>query len=53
MNPSIPLLLIATLISGMLQAQNIGINVNGATPAASALLDIDGAGLPANNQRGL
>ncbi len=34
-------------------AQNIGINVTGAAPAASALLDIDGATLPANAQRGL
>ena len=35
------------------QAQNIGINVNGATPDASALLDIDASALPANAQRGL
>ena len=28
-------------------AQNIGINVDGATPNASALLDIDVSGLPA------
>ncbi|MBL8003048.1 MAG: hypothetical protein JNL05_13925 [Flavobacteriales bacterium] len=34
-------------------AQNIGINVNGAAPDASALLDIDGSALPANAQRGL
>jgi hypothetical protein len=34
-------------------AQNIGINVNGAAPDGSALLDIDGSALPANAQRGL
>lgn len=34
-------------------AQNIGINVNGATPDASALLDIDAAALPAAAKRGL
>lgn len=34
-------------------AQNIGINVNGAAPAASALLDIDASALPAANKRGL
>ncbi len=34
-------------------AQNIGINVNGSAPAASALLDIDASALPANAQRGL
>lgn len=32
--------------------QNIGINVTGATPHNSALLDINGSGLPANAQRG-
>lgn len=37
----------------LLCAQNIGINVNGASPNASALLDVDGSGLPANGQRGL
>ncbi len=34
-------------------AQNIGINTNGATPAASALLDIDVSALPAAAKRGL
>ena len=36
-----------------IRAQNIGINVNGVAPAASALLDIDASALPANAQRGL
>lgn len=53
MKPSIPLLVFAALIGGNVQAQNIGINVNGAAPAASALLDIDASALPANNKRGL
>ena len=35
------LFLLAALIGYTLQAQNIGINVTGATPAASAMLDID------------
>ncbi len=35
------------------KAQNIGINADGATPNASALLDIDVSGLPAANKRGL
>lgn len=34
-------------------AQNIGINANGAAPNASALLDIDGSALAANNQKGV
>jgi len=34
-------------------AQNIGINVSGANPDGSALLDIDATGLPANAMRGL
>lgn len=46
-------LLIALAFPVLLRAQNIGINVNGASPNASALLDIDGSGLPANGQRGL
>ncbi len=45
------LLLLSFLAST--DAENIGINVTGAAPAASALLDIDGATLPANAQRGL
>ncbi|MCC7501288.1 MAG: hypothetical protein IT229_02080, partial [Flavobacteriales bacterium] len=47
----LPCLVLA--LSLQVQAQNIGINVNGATPAASALLDIDASALPANAQRGL
>jgi hypothetical protein len=35
------------------KSQNIGINADGATPNASALLDIDVSGLPAANKRGL
>ena len=35
------------------RAQNIGINVNGSAPAASALLDIDAGALPAAAKRGL
>ena len=31
-------------------AQRVGVNVNGATPHASALLDVDAAGLPANGK---
>ena len=34
-------------------AQNMGINVDGAAPAASSLLDIDASALPANAKRGL
>jgi hypothetical protein len=45
-------LLLLSLVPSV-TAQNIGINVNGATPAASALLDIDASALPANAQRGL
>lgn len=45
------LLLLST--SFAVRSQNIGINVTGFAPNASALLDIDGAGLPANAQRGL
>ena len=33
--------------------QNIGINVNGAAPNVSALLDIDASALPAAGKRGL
>ncbi len=40
MKLSIHLLLIATLVGGTIQAQNIGINTSGVTPAASAMLDI-------------
>lgn len=41
------------LASELADAQNIGINVNGAAPNASALLDIDGAALAAANQKGV
>ncbi len=48
------ILLLLTVASGAsVQAQNIGINADGAAPDASALLDIDAAALPANNKRGL
>ncbi|MCC7501435.1 MAG: hypothetical protein IT229_02830, partial [Flavobacteriales bacterium] len=40
------------LVSGA-QAQNVGINVTGAAPNASALLDLDVSGLPAAGKRGL
>jgi hypothetical protein len=45
----IPLLVMGRTV----HAQNIGINANGAAPNASALLDIDGSALAANNQKGL
>lgn len=44
---------VAFICATSVQAQNIGINVNGAVPAASALLDIDASALPANDKRGL
>lgn len=52
---SIRTVLLAILLSilAAAQAQNIGINANGAAPAASALLDIDATALPAANKRGL
>jgi len=43
----------ALLAQSTLLAQNIGINVTGLAPNTSALLDVDGGGLPANAQRGL
>lgn len=49
--PTTALLLLSLFPSAF--AQNIGINVTGSAPAASALLDIDGSALPANGQRGL
>ncbi len=42
-----------TLWSTTVVCQNIGINVTGIAPDQSALLDIDGSGLPANSQRGV
>lgn len=35
------------------EAQNIGVNVTGAVPHASALLDVDAAGLPSNGKRAI
>lgn len=35
------------------EAQNIGVNVIGAVPHASALLDVDAAGLPSNGKRAI
>lgn len=46
-------LALAFTLAQLVLAQNIGINVNGATPAASALLDIDASALPAAGKRGL
>ncbi|MCB0790418.1 MAG: hypothetical protein H6595_10190 [Flavobacteriales bacterium] len=50
-----PLILsvLVMLLVAQVHAQNIGINVNGAAPDASALLDVDAAGLAANNKKGL
>ena len=47
------LLILAPLLPLAVSAQNVGINVNGATPHASALLDVDASGLPANGKRGM
>ena len=47
------ILLPAMLLPGIVIGQNIGINVNGAVPAASALLDIDASALGAANKKGL
>ncbi len=41
------------ILAGSLTAQNVGINANGAAPAASAMLDIDVSSLPANAKQGL
>ncbi len=41
------------LISPQIYAQNIGINTTGATAHSSALLDVDGTGLPANDKKGV
>ena len=45
-------ILVLGLVSGA-QAQNVGINVTGAAPNASALLDLDVSGLPAAGKRGM
>lgn len=45
--------LLALGLANMATAQNIGINVTGLAPNTSALLDVDGSGLPANAQRGV
>lgn len=49
----LPLATILMLTTERGSAQNIGINVNGAAPDASALLDIDATALPAANKKGL
>lgn len=49
----LPLATILMLTAERGSAQNIGINVNGAAPDASALLDIDATALPAANKKGL
>lgn len=48
----LPFLLALGLVN-LAPAQNIGINVTGLAPNTSALLDVDGSGLPANAQRGV
>ncbi|MBK8341201.1 MAG: hypothetical protein IPK99_14930 [Flavobacteriales bacterium] len=45
--------LLATLLPSVVICQNIAINVNGAVPDASALLDIDASALGAANKKGL
>ncbi len=52
MKTLLPLLLVFCLWIPA-RAQNIGINADGATPNASALLDIDVSALPAASKRGL
>lgn len=47
------MLSVVIVIALPVHAQNIGINVDGAAPATSSLLDIDAAALPANAKRGL
>ncbi|QQR87904.1 MAG: hypothetical protein IPJ76_06685 [Flavobacteriales bacterium] len=49
----LPLATILMMAAEHGSAQNIGINVNGAAPDASALLDIDATALPAANKKGL
>lgn len=49
----LPLATILMMAAERGSAQNIGINVNGAAPDASALLDIDATALPAANKKGL
>ena len=44
---------VAVALTVQVKAQNIGINVNGTAPAASALLGIDASGLPSPGKRGL
>ena len=46
-------LLLVMVFPSVVIGQNIGINANGAVPAASALLDIDAAALGAANKKGL
>ncbi len=45
--------LVSVLLVFAVHAQNVGVNVNGATPAASALLDVDAGALPANGKRAM
>lgn len=42
-----------TLLAHSTSGQSVGINISGAAPHASALLDVDAAGLPANGKRAL
>lgn len=49
----LPLATTLMMVAERGSAQNIGINVNGAAPDASALLDIDATALPAANKKGL
>jgi hypothetical protein len=53
---NIKTLLIAAGMSTVIHttnAQNVGINATGTPPDNSAMLDVDAAGLPANNKKGL
>lgn len=45
--------ILALLLHGAVEAQNIGINANGATPNGTAMLDIDVSALPSAGKRGL
>jgi len=44
---------VAMMLACGICAQNVGVNVNGAAPAASALLDVSAAALPANGKRAM
>ena len=43
----------ALILATSVHAQNVGINADGAAPAASAMLDVDVSALPAAGKRGL